>query len=50
MFIMQRAGKVHFNRYMKYLYEAYKSVHTNIDNKYAVTWSFMTWSLFIKIN
>jgi hypothetical protein len=29
---------------MKYLHEAYKSDSTNIDNEYAGTWSFMTWS------
>jgi hypothetical protein len=39
---MQRVGKVEFNRYMKYLHEAYKSDSTNIDNEYAGTWSFMT--------
>jgi hypothetical protein len=41
-YTMQRVGKVEFNRYMKYLHEAYKSDSTNIDNEYAGTWSFMT--------
>jgi len=41
-FKMMRQGNVEFNRYMRFLHEAYKSDSVNLDNEFAGTWSFMT--------
>lgn len=41
-YTMQRVGTVEFNRYMRYLHEAYKSESLNLDNEYAGTWSFQS--------
>mmetsp|Transcript_31099 Transcript_31099/g.47499 ORF Transcript_31099/g.47499 Transcript_31099/m.47499 type:complete len:411 (-) Transcript_31099:17-1249(-) len=37
---IQKVGHMEFNRYMKFLHEAYKVQSTNINNEFLGTWSF----------